>query len=47
MPGGGLIVTHEDITEREKLNSRLEEQHTLLKVREQQLRTRNLQLDTH
>ena len=46
MPGGGLIVTHEDITEREKLNSRLEEQHTLLKVQEQQLRTRNLQLDT-
>ena len=46
MPDGGLVVTHEDITERERLNARLEEQHDLLKVQEEQLRTQNLQLDT-
>jgi diguanylate cyclase (GGDEF)-like protein len=45
MPGGGLIVTHEDVTERARLSERLEEQHKLLQVQEQQLRTRNLQLD--
>ena len=46
MPDGGLVVTHEDITERERLNARLEEQHDLLKAQEEKLRTRNLQLDT-
>ncbi len=39
-------MTHEDITERERLNARLEEQHELLKAQEEKLRTRNLQLDT-
>jgi diguanylate cyclase (GGDEF)-like protein len=46
MPDGGLVVTHEDITEREKLAARLEEQHALLKTQEEQLRTQNLRLDT-
>ena len=46
MADGGLVVTHEDITERERLNARLEEQHDLLKAQEEKLRTQNLQLDT-
>jgi diguanylate cyclase (GGDEF)-like protein len=46
MADGGLVVTHEDLTERERLNARLEEQHDLLKAQEEKLRTRNLQLDT-
>jgi diguanylate cyclase (GGDEF)-like protein len=52
MANGGRLVTHEDITEREKLNARLAEQNELLKLREQELqaheerlRTQNLQLD--
>ena len=45
MADGGLVVTHEDITEREKLNARLEEQHDLLKAQEEKLRSQNLQLD--
>jgi diguanylate cyclase (GGDEF)-like protein len=46
MADGGLVVTHEDITERERLNARLEEQHELLKAQEEKLRLQNLQLDT-
>ena len=45
MADGGLVVTHEDITERERLNARLEEQHELLKAQEEKLRSQNLQLD--
>src|SRR5204862_8209346 len=52
MANGGRLVTHGDITEREKLNARLAEQNELLKLREQELqaheerlRTQNLQLD--
>jgi len=45
MADGGLVVTHEDVTERERLNARLEEQHELLKAQEEKLRSQNLQLD--
>jgi diguanylate cyclase (GGDEF)-like protein/PAS domain S-box-containing protein len=45
MPNGGRLVTHEDITERQKLARRLEQQHELLAEQEEKLRTRNLQLD--
>jgi diguanylate cyclase (GGDEF)-like protein/PAS domain S-box-containing protein len=52
MANGGRLVTHEDITERQKLSSKLAEQNELLKEREQELRTheerlraQNLQLD--
>jgi diguanylate cyclase (GGDEF)-like protein len=52
MANGGRLVTHEDITERQKLSSKLAEQNELLKKREQELRTheerlraQNLQLD--
>jgi diguanylate cyclase (GGDEF)-like protein/PAS domain S-box-containing protein len=45
MPDGGLLSTHEDITERELLNARLASQNELLKQREQQLSARNEQLD--
>jgi diguanylate cyclase (GGDEF)-like protein len=42
---GGRIITHEDITERQKLNARLEEQNRLLKQQEERLTAQNLQLD--
>lgn len=42
---GGRIVTHEDITERQKLNARLEQQHELLKAQDEALKTKHLQLD--
>ena len=45
MANGGRLVTHEDITERQKLHARLEQQHKLLKAQEEQLRPQNLQLD--
>jgi diguanylate cyclase (GGDEF)-like protein len=45
MPNGGRLVTHEDITERQQLHARLEEQHRLLKEHEEKLRAQNLQLD--
>ncbi len=34
---GGRVVTHEDITERQKLNAQLEQQHRLLKAHEEKL----------
>jgi diguanylate cyclase (GGDEF)-like protein/PAS domain S-box-containing protein len=43
--GGGWVSTHTDITEREKLNARLEEQNRLLKAQEEMLRAQNQQLD--
>ena len=45
MPGGGLLSTHEDITERAKLNTQLARQNALLKQREHELNARNEQLD--
>jgi len=35
MPNGGRLITHEDITERQKLTARLEQQHQLLKEQEE------------
>jgi diguanylate cyclase (GGDEF)-like protein/PAS domain S-box-containing protein len=43
---GGRVVTHEDITEREQLNARLERQNALLKEHEEKLEKQNLVLDT-
>ncbi len=45
MPGGGLLSTHEDITEREKLRARLEQQNEQLRAQEETLRSQNLRLD--
>ena len=45
MPGGGLISTHEDVTEREELHAQLERQNELLRQREEELRAWNLRLD--
>jgi diguanylate cyclase (GGDEF)-like protein len=42
---GGLISTHEDITERELLHARVESQNHLLKEHEKLLRSQNTQLD--
>ena len=42
---GGHVITHEDITERQKLMAQLEKQHQLLKEHEEQLRAQNVQLD--
>ena len=43
--GGGWIGTHEDVTEREKLNSQLASQNELLRERELQLEAQNLKFD--
>ena len=45
MPDGGLVSTHEDVTEREKLSARLERQNELLRQREEELQAWNLRLD--
>ncbi len=45
MPDGGLLSTHEDVTEREQLGARLASQNELLVQREQELNARNEQLD--
>jgi diguanylate cyclase (GGDEF)-like protein/PAS domain S-box-containing protein len=45
MPNGGRIVTHEDITERQKLNAQLQQQHQHLRQQEEKLRAQNVQLD--
>ena len=45
MPDGGLLSTHEDITEREQLSARIDQQNELLIEREQELNVRNEQLD--
>jgi diguanylate cyclase (GGDEF)-like protein len=42
---GGHVITHQDITESERLNARIEQQHRLLKEHEEKLRAQNLQLD--
>ena len=38
-------MTHEDITERERLNARLEQQNLQLKAQEERLREQYVQLD--
>ncbi|MGE3064241.1 MAG: PAS-domain containing protein, partial [Hyphomicrobiaceae bacterium] len=45
LPDGGLITTHEDITEQAKLSELLEEQNERLKEQEQKLQSQNIQLD--
>ena len=45
MSNGGGIAVHEDITERKHLQQRLEEQHSLARKQEEELRVRNLQFD--
>ena len=45
MPDGGLLSTHEDISEREQLSARITRQNELLIEREQELNVRNEQLD--
>jgi diguanylate cyclase (GGDEF)-like protein/PAS domain S-box-containing protein len=45
MPDGGLLSTHEDVTEREQLSDRLAKQNELLALRTQELNARNEQLD--
>jgi diguanylate cyclase (GGDEF)-like protein len=46
MPGGGGMVTHEDITAREEMSARLQRQLELGQEQEERLRIRNLQFDT-
>jgi diguanylate cyclase (GGDEF)-like protein len=46
VPGGGGMATHEDITEREELNTRLKKQYELGREQEETLRVRNFQFDT-
>ena len=45
LSNGGRLITHEDITERERLNARLAEQHRLLELQDEKLRQQNQQLD--
>jgi diguanylate cyclase (GGDEF)-like protein/PAS domain S-box-containing protein len=42
---GAHVITHEDISERQRLAARLEQQHQLLKAQEEKLRAQNVQLD--
>lgn len=42
---GGVVITHEDITVRERLSEQLAQQHQLLKAQEERLKTQNVQLD--
>ena len=44
-PNGGIVSSHEDITERQGLHAQIEQQHAQLKAHEQELHTRNVQLD--
>ena len=45
MPGGGLVSTHEDVTEREELNARLADQNALLRRHEKELEAQNERFD--
>ena len=45
MADGGLVSTHEDVTERERLNARLAEKNDLLKQREEALEEQNERFD--
>jgi diguanylate cyclase (GGDEF)-like protein len=42
---GGHVITHQDITEREKIDAELDRQHLLVKQQEEKLRVQNLHLD--
>jgi diguanylate cyclase (GGDEF)-like protein len=42
---GGWVGTHDDVTEREQLSARLEQQNQLLVAKEEQLRTQNIHFD--
>ena len=46
MPGGGGMATHEDITPREQMSTRLKRQLEVGKEQEENLRIRHLQFDT-
>jgi diguanylate cyclase (GGDEF)-like protein len=46
MPGGGGMATHEDITGREEMGTRLKAQYERGKAQEENLQMRNLQFDT-
>jgi diguanylate cyclase (GGDEF)-like protein len=46
MPGGGGMATHEDITAREQMSTRLKRQLEVGKEQEENLRIRHLQFDT-
>src|SRR4029077_6897559 len=46
MADGGGLATHEDITEREEISTRLQRQYELGREQEENLRVRNLQFDT-
>jgi diguanylate cyclase (GGDEF)-like protein len=46
MPGGGGMATHEDITAREQMSTRLKAQLEVGKLQEEDLRIRHLQFDT-
>ncbi|MGB6400356.1 MAG: EAL domain-containing protein [Bradyrhizobium sp.] len=46
LPGGGGMATHEDVTGREEISTRLKMQRELGKEQEENLRVRNLQFDT-
>ena len=46
MPGGGGMATHEDITAREQMSTRLKRQLEVGKEQEEDLRIRHLQFDT-
>jgi PAS fold len=45
LANGGLISTHEDITERQRLHAQVEKQNYLLTEHEQLLQLQNLQFD--
>jgi diguanylate cyclase (GGDEF)-like protein len=46
MPGGGGMATHEDITAREQMSTRLKTQLEVGRLQEEDLRIRHLQFDT-
>jgi PAS domain-containing protein len=46
LPGGGGMATHEDVTGREEISTRLKMQRELGKEQGENLRVRNLQFDT-
>ena len=46
MADGGLVSTHEDVTEREKLNARLAAQNDLSRRQEEELKAQNERFDT-
>jgi diguanylate cyclase (GGDEF)-like protein len=45
MADGGWVATHEDVTERQKLHSKLKKQYEIMRGQQEQLRQRNLLFD--